>query len=107
MPVVRIVAKYFDERMIDDENKFFLLASLNQERKIISGEWLGYFISEGKKHPFIMDNKGTIWYDQTDEVISETTNLLTKKVLVGEVFSFNINSEDECIYKISSVNELP
>jgi hypothetical protein len=54
-----------------------------------------------------MDNKGTIWYDQTDEVISETTNLLTKKVLVGEVFSFNINSEDECIYKISSVNELP
>jgi hypothetical protein len=107
MPVVRIVAKYVDEGVVDDENKFFLLASINKENRIISGEWLGYFITDGRKHPFIMDHKGTLWYDQSDDMESEDTNLLSKPILLSEYFSFNIESEEEVTYKIIAVNELP
>lgn len=107
MPVVRIVAKYVEDGIVDDENKFYLLASLNDEKKIVSGEWVGYFMTEGRKHPFIMDPKGTLWYDQTEEVVSEDTNLLYKTVAEGEFFSFNINTEDESTYKIVSVFLLP
>lgn len=103
MPVARIVAKYVENGVVDDENKFYLLALLNDEKKIVSGEWLGYFLTDGRKHPFVMDPKGTLWYDQTEEVVSEDTNLLLKNVVEDELFSFNISTEDESTYKIVSV----
>jgi hypothetical protein len=107
MPVVRIVAKYVEGGIVDNNNKFFLLASLDKEFKIIGGEWMGYFITDGKKHPFILDNKGTLWFDQTDEIYSEDTNLLSKTVTIDEIFSFNLNTENECAYKIIAVSQQP
>jgi len=107
MPVVRIVAKYVEGGIIDHDNKFFLIASINENKKIVSGEWLGYFITDGRKYPFIMDDKGMLWYDQSDEIVSQDTNLLTKTIVKSEFFSFNVNLDDEYIYKITSVNELP
>jgi hypothetical protein len=54
-----------------------------------------------------MDHKGTLWYDQSDDMESEDTNLLSKPILLSEYFSFNIESEEEVTYKIIAVNELP
>ena len=107
MPVFRIIAKYVEGGIVDDDNKFYLLASLNDNKEIVSGEWLGYFITDGKKHPFIMDNKGALFYDQTEGVVSENTNLINKKIIESEFFSFNVNTDSECTYKITSVRELP
>ncbi len=108
MPVARIVAKDVD----NDRNKFILLASLNNENKIISGEWLGYFISvdtdgREKKYPFIMDDRGTLWFDQEHEIYSETTNLLDRTVFQSEYFCCQVGNDDECTYKIFSVILLP
>jgi hypothetical protein len=107
MPAVRIVAKYVDEGHLGSDNKFYLLASINEENKIISGEWVGYFLTEGKKHPCILDHKGTLWFDQEDEQYTEATNLLLKPIREKEYFSFITNDKSEHTYQIISLKELP
>ncbi|MFA0251515.1 hypothetical protein AB4458_23970 [Vibrio sp. 10N.261.45.F1] len=105
MAVYRIVASCYDNLDLDNNFKFFLLASLDDDKKIVPGQWFGYFDNEGYKYPFIMDINGGIFYDPESDL--EVTNIINKHILSGEIFSFNINTDDECTYKITSVFELP
>jgi len=102
MKIVRVLAEHKEggERLSD--YKFILVCGLDDERKVVSGEWLGYLKIESVYYPFILTND-TCFYGG-DEHEYEPINIASKNIVVGEAFT--LSSHPSAEEKVEMVFEI-
>ncbi|RME59691.1 hypothetical protein D6779_03685 [Candidatus Parcubacteria bacterium] len=104
MRLVRIIAEQKDGTL-NSANKFILLCVIDNENRIIKGEWFGYVKDGSIIYPFVLRSNKLLYGD--DEGYCEHINLSSKNINIGSLFSIKSepgdNEEWECCYEIRSV----
>ena len=107
MRIVRIVAEYKEGGNRLSGYKFFLVCGLNEDRRVVSGEWIGYMKNESVYYPFIFKND-TCFYGG-DEQTYEPINISSKRIVAGEMFTISnqpgSEEEWEAVYEITHCHE--
>lgn len=101
------VFKVISESVENTKNLFVFISVIDKEKRFHPIESMGYFLSDGRKHPVIIDENGTVWFDQTDDLYTETSNLVGITIKKDQYFCFNTGTQDESIYRIKSISIMP
>jgi len=85
MKIARIIANNKNAG-IESADKIVILCGLDSSNRIIEGEWMGYCITDGFYHPFILRKKNELFFGD-EENYYEVTNLNDRSLSIGEYFT--------------------
>ena len=118
MPYVRIKAQIqtgAEEVGFRNEDPFEVDANVNDDGRIIPhGRMYGAFGNHrnDEYYPFMMNDRGVVDFGYSDGARDARTNLLTKRIVIGERFSYRNDpgpieeSNPEAVLQITHINNL-
>jgi hypothetical protein len=103
---VRVVAALREAGQVDTASKLYLLCGIDENEKILSGEWFGYTQNGAFSYPFILKTGSGELFFGWDEHYMERTNIGGKAIQPQNMFTVS-GAEDgeewESTYQIISV----
>lgn len=88
MQIVRILAAYRDGGYSHKDYKLVLMCGIDEQRRIVEGEWMGYAQNEALYYPFILKaNESPEFFYGGEDNSSEPTNLSSDPIEVGRFFT--------------------
>jgi hypothetical protein len=89
----------------DRNDKFIFLVTVNENNIIQDRQIFGYWVDDNDKYPFyseIKKDKLIFNFGASDED-TYITNLLNKKIIIDELFTYTDEDSKEWTYRIESI----
>lgn len=102
MNIVRVMSLWMDGGVVQEQYKIVLLCGIDEQQRILDGEWMGYVKNDGISHPFILKSQNKLFFYGGDEHDFQSTNIGEKFIRVGHYFS--LFEDSESTYKITNVH---
>lgn len=80
---VRVVAALREGGQTNEQCKFYLLCGIDSEKKILQGQWMGYYKNGDVWYPFVFETHREQLFFGWDEHYAEKTNIC-KRVMQAE-----------------------